>query len=786
LLVLAVSSAFGADSPRDVAAERHRYARLLLEDLNSVATVELGEEQYLLVIDAFQKVHRTSPASSFCDDALLQAAHLYREMVRRFGAARYREKSITAYQFLIREYPHSKLIGAARQAIDGLEKGVPAPDLRQVSAAIPDSDSDSDSDAGKDLAVSKDSAAIEDPAAGKPEVEVAEVAAEVASEVAAVVAPVVAPVVATVEEPVLSDPAAGAGTAEQISRAGQGGEAGVVAILSSRSMVLPVADKPKAGERRGTLTRVEGVRFWSHPDCTRVVIELDGRVEISYDQLRAPKRLFFDLMESRLGDQLTQESSFEVGDSFLQRLRVAQFARRSTRVVFDLQRAVYFDVAWLSNPPRLVVEVRDRDEPALLSSSAPAPAPPTPARPTSPAPLESRQARVEEASGLAGKTAPEPLASPAAKPGESFARALDRSGESPASSGAPAQSTKSDAAAETPVRVVPKTSKATTPAVAKTNAPAAAETKAAKAAETLAAKTPETPAPATAERTAPKAAETAPVEMAKLAPPPAPAPELAAPKPATPNAKGQRSLIRALGLKVGRVVIDAGHGGHDPGTIGPSGLQEKDLVLDVALRLGKLIEEGLGSEIVYTRDDDRFLSHKERTRLANTKQADLFISIHANSSPSRKVRGIETYYLNFTTDSWALTVASRENAASDRSVHELQDLLSKIALKEKIEESQEFASRIQEALHSGLSDDTSGLRNRGVRKAPFLVLIGAKMPAVLAEIGFISNPQTEKLLKTSAYRQQVANHLYQGILSYAESLGNITMARTEDGEPVVE
>jgi N-acetylmuramoyl-L-alanine amidase len=778
LLALAVSPAFGADSSRDVAAERYRYARLLLEDLNSVATVELGEEQYLLVIDAFQKVHRTSPASSFCDDALLQAAHLYREMVRRFGAERHRDKSIAAYQFLIREYPHSKLIETARQAIDGLEKGIAAPELRQVSAASPDSD------ASQDLGESNDSAANEEPAAGEQKVEVAEVAAEVAA--------VVAPVVATVEEPVLSDPAAGAGTPEQISRAGQGGEAGAVAILSSRSMVLPVADKPKPGERRGTLTRVEGVRFWSHPDYTRVVIELDGRVEISYDQLRAPKRLFFDLMESRLGDQLTQESSFEVGDSFLQRLRVAQFARRSTRVVFDLERAVYFDVAWLSNPPRLVVEVRDRDEPALLSNAAP---------PPPPAPLEPQQARAEETRGLAGKTATPPAVSPAVQSGESFARALERGGENPASgsgnasrvgdsrvtessvtesrSGNPGRGTKAGAAAETPSRAASKTDKtASSPTAAKTDAPAAVETKPAKAVETL--------ATSAVDASAPRAAETAPVEMAKLTPPPAPAPEMAAPKPATPNAKGQRSLIRALGLKVGRVVIDAGHGGHDPGSIGPSGLQEKDLVLDVALRLGKLIEEGLGSEIVYTRDDDRFLSHKERTRLANTKQADLFISIHANSSPSRKVRGIETYYLNFTTDSWALTVASRENAASDRSVHELQDLLSKIALKEKIEESQEFASRIQEALHSGLSEDTSGLRNRGVRKAPFLVLIGAKMPAVLAEIGFISNPQTEKLLKTGAYRQQVANHLYQGMLSYAESLGNITMARTESGEPVVE
>jgi N-acetylmuramoyl-L-alanine amidase len=283
---------------------------------------------------------------------------------------------------------------------------------------------------------------------------------------------------------------------------------------------------------------------------------------------------------------------------------------------------------------------------------------------------------------------------------------------------------------------------------------------------------------AAAER--PSASETGKVEMAKATPPPLL--DLPPPKPAAANGQGQRNLIRALGLKVSRVVIDAGHGGHDPGTIGPSGLREKDLVLDIAMRLGKLIEEGLGSEVLYTRNDDRFLSHKERTNLANESKADLFISIHANSARSRQVRGVETYYLNFTTDAWALAVASRENAASDRPVHELQDLISKIALKEKIEESREFATRVQSALHGGLSNDDKGLRNRGVRKAPFLVLIGAKMPAVLAEIGFISNAETEKLLKSSSYRQKVANHLYQGMLTYSESLGTVSMARSETPE----
>jgi N-acetylmuramoyl-L-alanine amidase len=257
---------------------------------------------------------------------------------------------------------------------------------------------------------------------------------------------------------------------------------------------------------------------------------------------------------------------------------------------------------------------------------------------------------------------------------------------------------------------------------------------------------------------------------------------LAPPKAADATSRGNRNLVRALGLKVGRVVIDAGHGGHDVGTSGPSGLYEKDVVLDVAVRLGKLIEERLGAEVIYTRTDDRYIKFGDRTKLANDNGADLFISIHANSARSRGVRGVETYYLNLKGDPWAMAVASRENAASDHSIHELQGLVSKITLNEKIEESREFATRIQKELFDGLSADAKALRDRGVRKAPFLVLLGAKMPAVLAEIAFISNPTDEKLLKTTKFRQEVAEHLFNGISGYADSLGNTSVAQKKTPE----
>jgi N-acetylmuramoyl-L-alanine amidase len=249
---------------------------------------------------------------------------------------------------------------------------------------------------------------------------------------------------------------------------------------------------------------------------------------------------------------------------------------------------------------------------------------------------------------------------------------------------------------------------------------------------------------------------------------------------ASPTASGDRSLIRALGLKIGRIVIDPGHGGHDTGTIGPNGLEEKDLVLDVGRRLGKLLQSRLGADVVYTRKDDTFIPLETRTSIANQEQADLFVSIHANSSRDPDARGVETYYLNFTSSAEALDVAARENAASDKSVYELQDLVKKIALKEKIEESREFASNVQRALHSGLAAKNPGIRDRGVKKAPFIVLIGANMPSILAEISFVSNPGDERRLQTSDYRQRIAESLYRGISKYVGGLSGVKVASKID------
>jgi len=255
-------------------------------------------------------------------------------------------------------------------------------------------------------------------------------------------------------------------------------------------------------------------------------------------------------------------------------------------------------------------------------------------------------------------------------------------------------------------------------------------------------------------------------------------PDLVQPMVAAPVATrdGQSTLTRALGLKIGRIVIDAGHGGHDTGTIGPTGLMEKDLCLDVALRLGKIIQQRLPSaDVVFTRADDTFIPLEERTQMANEARADMFISIHANSSPDAAARGIETYYLNLKGSPEAMEVAARENATSEQGIHELEDLVKQIARTEKIDESREFAEDVQESLSKRVQKTVKPIKNRGVRKAPFLVLIGADMPSILTEISFLSNPADEKLLKQPEHRQRVAEGIFQGIAGYLQSLNSMNV-----------
>ena len=257
-------------------------------------------------------------------------------------------------------------------------------------------------------------------------------------------------------------------------------------------------------------------------------------------------------------------------------------------------------------------------------------------------------------------------------------------------------------------------------------------------------------------------------------PPPASAP---APKPAPPasTSRGEYSLARQLGLGVARIVIDAGHGGHDPGAQA-NGINEAELVLDVAQRLEKLLLQHEDIDVVLTRRTDEFIPLEERTAMANRERADLFLSIHANASRRADARGVETYFLNFATNPDAETVAARENATSAQTMGTLPAILRAIALNSKLDESRELASIVQTHLVRKLRAQNRSVRDLGVKQAPFVVLIGAQMPSVLAEISFVTNRADAALLKQAAYRQQIAQALYDGIVKYQASLKKVTTA----------
>jgi N-acetylmuramoyl-L-alanine amidase len=452
------------------------------------------------------------------------------------------------------------------------------------------------------------------------------------------------------------------------------------------------------------LAQVFNLRFWSGDSSTRVVVDLEKRVEIHQDRIAGPDRLWIDLVGTRLHPNLTTRA-FPVGDGLLKQVRIGQNQPDVVRVVLDFKEVQDHSIMYMDDPTRLVIDVRGEPKPKVAAAQ---PTPPDEHRPSPPGPQQAQApSALDEAAQVSGVDLP-----------------TDRPRMADATTSAPA-----------PVPSPSPTPAAQPPPVEK---PAGRR-----------------PAVADAE---PAAA--APVREASRE----------APQPPQANRTGGYSLARQLGLSARRIVIDPGHGGHDPGTIGPGGLQEKDLVLDVALRLEKLLRAEPGTEVIMTRSTDVFIPLEERTGIAKEKDADLFLSIHANSSRNPRARGIETYILSFAVDPHAEEVAARENAISAATLKDLQGLVKAITRNSKIEESRDFATSVHEAMIHNVKAGQASIQDRGVRTAPFYVLIGADMPSVLAEISFVSNPEDERLLRRSDQRDKIARSLFQGIQSYLASL----------------
>lgn len=464
-----------------------------------------------------------------------------------------------------------------------------------------------------------------------------------------------------------------------------------LAILIAALTLAPYASAQNAGP-----ARIQGIRFWSFGDVTRIAVETSGDYKLATDQIENPSRVYFDLnglhapSSSHAGMQ-----TIPVGDRRIKQIRLAEVASGKTRIVFDLECPVEVISSQLVNPDRLMIEIRPKGTSlAALTATR----------------SVTRSQRVDLSAKRSATDSDLITAVVPAKPGpdDALARTVD---------------------------LASNVTRVSVPIPTRTESPSSnAEPR----------RTSALPAVANA---------------------------------AKRDSSGESSLVRVFGLKLGRVVIDAGHGGKDTGTVGPNGLMEKELVLDVALRLGRLITERLAAEVVYTRSDDTFIPLEERTKIANDQRADLFISVHANNSGESTATGVETYYFNLTSDKKGLDLATRENATSGSSISDLSDVLHRAVLQAKLEESREFAQKVQQALWVNSARMNNKAHDRGVRQAPFVVLIGATMPSILAEIGFVSNPHDEKLMKRSDQREKIAEALLRGVTQYANSLSHTQMAR---------
>jgi N-acetylmuramoyl-L-alanine amidase len=518
-----------------------------------------------------------------------------------------------------------------------------------------------------------------------------------------------------------------------------------LAQASSAPQEVPPA--APAALHPGEVSLVSGIRHWSTPVYTRIAIDLQDQVAYQAARVPNPDRIYFDLYGSRLGAGLNGKSVEVVDDGFLKRIRAAQFSNNVTRIVLDVSSVSDYSAFLLPNPWRLIIDIH-----GLKTGATPT----------------TNLASLPPASQPAVR---QPVPYPASKP--PVANTPQPAAVASAAAGAHSGTQEIAALGQQPNRVQ-ATDHPTTHPIAASVAGTVPAPQPDDGSLAAAAPVPTNP-PVNSSHSRKKPSPTRP--------PPPDTPDAddtpSAPShEAEPTAAGERSLVRTLGLKIGRIVIDAGHGGHDSGTTGPGGIEEKEVVLDVALRLGKLLKQRLGADVIFTRDNDTFIPLETRTAIANKAQADLFLSIHANSSPDSSARGVETYYLNFTTSPDALEVAARENAVSNESIHELSDLVKKITLKDKIDESREFAADVQKSLYGDLEDGNPGLRDRGVKKAPFVVLIGANMPSILAEISFLTNSDDARELRQPAYRQRIAESLYRGVSRYISGLSGVRLAQS--------
>lgn len=737
---------------------RQQFAKAdrMREALNGRPLGERTRHEYQRVIDSYRHVYMGSPASSKADPSVVATAELMVEMGRRFEDNKILRDAIEQYHFLRKEYPGSKYrfdalftigeiykddlndLDEARKTFQDFLQRYPrnrlADDARAAVKAIDTEVDERQRTAQKESHKQRTSSA----------------------------------------------------SSNASSNASSSGSSGAAKSSPTSDAALESANATD----RSALPRVTGVRHWSTPDYTRVAIDVEQEIKFASQRISNPDRIFFDLRDTTLASTLVGKT-FDVDDGFLKKIRVAEFRPGRTRIVLEVDDLASYDAFLLPDPYRLIIDIHgkgNRSQPGQLTATNSEATSINSSDSLSTASPESDDSLNEPKPSSVGdsKAIPRTLQSESARKKDPvrFKNSGPIETDIPADEGSKAANgvgvIKTTVTVKGSNRSIPKTiveAEDKVPSTVatldheklrpETESDQAENVSNADGDKPLKSDSHSSSSPASVRRRKSHSSTTDTADL-RLNNPES--------REARPTATGDRSLTRALGLKIGKIVIDAGHGGHDFGTIGPNGLAEKDVVLDVAKRLGRLLETRLGAEVVYTRKDDTFVPLETRTAIANRERADLFISIHANSSHDSDARGVETYYLNFTSSPEALEVAARENAVSEKSIHELQDLVKKIALKEKIEESREFAGDVQESLYGGLSLNNAGIRDRGIKKAPFIVLIGANMPSILAEISFVSNPTDERKMETSEHRQRIAESLYRGVSKYVNGLSGVKVA----------
>ena len=516
-------------------------------------------------------------------------------------------------------------------------------------------------------------------------------------------------------------------------------------IAMPRPSVPVSANPPGAPSTTGlspALNHVRGIRHWSNPEYSRVVIDLDQKTNFYSNLLEdrsgsgKPPRLYIDLFTS-----LVEERNCKpviVDDGILHGFRAGQFTPDSVRVVLDIDGLRTYRVFPMQNPFRIVVDITGG---APGTAPAPAAAPvtdgaPIASSPVATVPLHSPAIAESEPSSMkaASSAKPTPTAPPAHYTPESVPELIPLPAFTHESTQYPPPSPASSPSSGSLPPVAPSASPAPFSGAAVETAPAAA-------------------------RVAARSARPSPV---------------AARTPVTSAPTGKPSLARQLGLGVRRVVIDAGHGAHDPGASGIGGLKEKDVTLDLALRVRDILQAA-GYETVLTRDHDVYLPLEERTALANTARGDLFLSLHCNSSDAGNLSGVETYFLNLASNVRSMQTAARENSMAIGNMSDLQQIVREIQ-NSKMDESSQFAARVQRSLHDALHRKFPDTKNLGVKQAPFYVLIGAQMPSILAEVSFINNRTEGRRLADPAYRQLIAQALVDGVKRYVRTVKTAALA----------